>query len=32
MDQVSIKLQVKYKNQYINMLIKYLRVYKNKRR
>jgi hypothetical protein len=31
MDQVSIKLNNKYKNQYINMLIKYLRTFKNKK-
>lgn len=31
MDQVSIKLLTKYKNQYVNMLIKYLRMYKNKK-
>lgn len=31
LDQVSIKLQPKFKNHYINMLINYLRVYKNKK-
>lgn len=31
MDQVSMKLLSKYKNQYVNMLIKYLRNYRNKK-
>lgn len=31
LDQVSIKLQPKFKNHYISMLINYLRVYKNKK-
>lgn len=31
MDQVSMKLMSKYKNQYVNMLIRYLRNYRNKK-
>lgn len=31
MDQVSMKLLSKYKNQYVTMLIKYLRNYRNRK-